>query len=92
MIEERKPQAASLRKAVLVFKTLNTVNPDVKQDNEYTANLGEEFNLTAVIVIYVNGEPVGEEVPSSVRWTFGNVGSYVNAYQPLSRQQVWTIT
>lgn len=81
MTDERKQQTES-RKAVLAFKTYTAAPPNIDEDNEYMTNLGQEFSLTAVIVIYVNGEPVGEEVPSSVQWTFGGVGSYVNSYQP----------
>jgi hypothetical protein len=80
MTEEQKGLTTQSRR--LVLKSLDAgANPAV-DDNEYAANLGQAFGLTAVIVIYVDGEPVGEETPVSVQWEFDGIGSYVNAYQP----------
>lgn len=56
------------------------------QDNTYQANVGEAFSLQAVIIVYENGEPVGEVDPIAVQWEFGGASRYLSSFQPTVAQ------
>lgn len=55
--------------------------PGLGQDQFWT-NVGAAFGVRAVIVTYVDGEPVGESPPVAVSWQLGGASLCLRSYRP----------
>ncbi|MER6631823.1 hypothetical protein ABT301_27030 [Streptomyces sp. NPDC000987] len=53
-----------------------------RADDHFQTDVGAEFSLQAVIVVYINGRPVEEVLPTAVHWDFEGASQYLNTYHP----------